>query len=694
MAKLKRVRGSGTPTYDELEERVRALERKLAKAVQSPRTETSETDERWKVEKLVQLMLDNVPDLIWAKDVKGRYLFANKQICDKLLKCDSGEEAIGRTDLFFSGRERAHGHDHTFGEICLDSDKVVRESGKPGNFLEYGKIRGRNLVLDVYKSPILDSNGASVGTVGCARDVTREKETEEALLHATSQFRQMASEMDNIAVQGYDEQRRVTFWNAASEKLYGYSREEALGKKLEDLIIPDGMKAEVIRAVSRWHEHGEKIPSSELILKHKSGDDVFVFSSHTLHNTSRGKEMFCIDINLMPMKKAEEEKRRLAVQLEKAQRLEAIGTLAGGIAHDFNNILSAIIGYSEIAKRELSSDSVLHEELGAILQASDRAARLVKQILTFSRKVGYEKKAIRVRPIVEEAMIMMRSSLPSTIQIRVDLECDNDIIQADPTMIHQVIVNLCTNALQAMKNRKGELKVALYTEETEENAIKGGWEIKRGHYLVLRVEDNGHGMDESVLAQIYEPYFTTKDREEGTGLGLATVHGIVVDCKGFIRVSSTVGEGTVFHVYFPILEQQEPEDFSEDEDTSLPTGTERILLVDDEIALCNVGRIMLSGLGYTVTSTTSSLEALDMILNDPDRFDLVISDLTMPEFTGSELARAIFDLKPDMPFILYSGYSASLTEEEACAIGIRRIISKPLRLKALAENVRNSLDGR
>ena len=693
MGTLEKKTGSGTLTYEELEQKVRDLEAELSGKRKTPGDRTNTKDKLQKCEKLMQQMLDTIPDLIWAKDSQGRYLFANQQICDKLLMCNSGNEAIGRTDLYFARRERAHGHEHTFGEVCSDSDKIVRESGKPGNFLEYGKIRGKNLVLDVHKSPILDDDGTVIGTIGCGRDVTKEKETERALLNASSQFLQMASEMENIAVQGYDQNREVTFWNGASEKLYGYSREEALGRKLEDLIIPESMKEDVIAAIARWHEYGEKIPSSELILKHKSGDDVVVFSSHTLHDTANGKEMFCIDIDLMPVKRAEEEKRKLAVQLEKAQRLEAIGTLAGGIAHDFNNILSAIMGYSEIAKKELPADSVLHDDLDAILQASDRAANLVRQILTFSRRREHEKKAIRVRPVVEEAMKMMRSSMPSTIEIVADLDAESDVIRAEPTMIHQVVVNLCTNALQAMKNQKGVLAVGLSNEEMKEDSIKSVWEVKRGPYIVLSVEDNGHGMDETVMAQMFEPYFTTKAREEGTGLGLATVHGIVTDCKGFIQVQSTVGEGTVFRVYLPIMEE-EPDPSKAAGADSLPTGNEHILLVDDEIALCNVGTILLSGLGYQVTATTSSHDALDMIKREKDRFDLVISDQTMPVLTGIELARAILELNPDMPIMLYSGYSTSITEDDARRIGIRRVISKPLRRKMLAENVRNVLDGR
>lgn len=680
-------------TNEELKARILQLEEELV-TLRSEGTKKQQLSADQPYSSLMRLMIDNAPDLIWAKDLSDRYLFANQAICQKLLKCSHMAEAAGRTDIYFAEKERAAGHDHTFGEICVDSDAVVKKSRRPGRFREYGLVRGEQLVLDVHKAPVFDDDGKLLGTVGCGRDITNEDKVEAELARASTAIRNMVEDVEPIAVQGYDEHRRVTLWNKASERLYGYTAEEAMGQKLEDLIIPEGMVPTVISLHHRWLRFGEQIPAGKLVLRHKDGSDVHVYSSHTLQETQNGKEMFCLDIDLSAVKKAEEEKTRLLEQLEKAHRLEAIGNLAGGITHDFNNILTAITGYAEIAKSDLDPAHPAVESIDQLLLASNRATELVKQILTFSRSNQTEIRPVRIDLIAKEAMEMMRSSLPATIDIQLNFAAGLGMVLADPIRIHRVIVNLCTNAFHAMRNQRGTLEVGLKSCTISSKMIPEGWSAEPGEYVRLAVGDDGMGMDSTTINQVFEPYFTTKERGEGTGLGLAMVHGIVSGCNGFIEVKSQKGAGTLFHLFFPVVDQKDLSEVDKPSSITLPTGDERILLVDDESTVCDVTASILTRLGYRVTAITDSAEAFEMFYSNPYDFDLVISDQTMPNLTGIELAFSVLKIRPELPFILCTGYSSALSVDEAMKIGVDLFLEKPILRRTLAESVRTVLDNR
>lgn len=273
--------------------------------------------EQPQINELKDQILNKIPDLIWAKDMQDRFLFVNETMCNTLLLCDSPTDAVGKTDIYFAQRERAFGFEHTFGEVCIDSDEVVKKTRKPGRFFEFGLVRGRNVILDVHKSPLFDANGKMIGTVGRARNVSQEKEAENRHENIGKIVRTIADDLDSIAIQGYNENREVVLWNHASELLYGYSKSEALGRKLEDLIIPEDSKEAVIERIDRWLTHNERIPSSELILRNKHGEDVHVFSTHTMQATINGKEMYCIDIDLSSLCNAQ----------QKVNRLEAVGRM-------------------------------------------------------------------------------------------------------------------------------------------------------------------------------------------------------------------------------------------------------------------------------------------------------------------------------------------------------------------------------
>jgi len=423
---------------------------------------------------------------------------------------------------------------------------------------------------------------------------------------------------------------------------------------------------------------------SGTIIHEKLGKIFHVSSSPILDENGELQHLIHIARDITAQKKMEE-------NLLQAQKMEAIGTMAGGIAHDFNNILSAILGYSELAKRQLPPGTAAHNDIDQVIKSGQRASALVQQILDFSHKKEQHLQPLQPHLIVQEALQMLRATLPTTVEIQTDIDPACGTILADSTKLHQVILNLCTNAFQALKDEKGTLRVTLSRQEraTEDLPEDSG---SLGPFIVLSVSDTGQGMDRKTAAHIFEPYFTTKEMGKGTGLGLAVVHGIIKGYKGFIEVESEPGHGCTFHVSIPALE----EDTSTPEETkqqgALPIGTERILVVDDDPLLVRINQRILEDFGYTVTGTTDSREALEKVRAEPQQFDLIITDQTMPGLSGSELAKAVLEIVPLMPIILCTGHSAVTSAEDALAIGIKRYLSKPIQGDELVKTVRMVLD--
>ena len=385
------------------------------------------------------------------------------------------------------------------------------------------------------------------------------------------------------------------------------------------------------------------------------------------------------------------DRKRFETQLKQAQKMEAIGTLAGGIAHDFNNILSAIMGFTEMVDVDLPEGSRSKEDLGEVLHACKRARDLVKQILTFSRQSHSEMRPLRVDLIVNEALRMIRSSTPTSIEIRQNIHSDVPFVFADPTQVHQIMMNLCTNAIHAIEDEHGSISASLDSIRVDEFGTEKAEEPQPGEYVRLVVSDTGKGMSREVQERIFEPYFTTKSAGEGTGLGLSVVYGIIKESGGAITVESEVGKGTTFSVFFPAAERRESVPMT-NQQSRLPWGKERVLFIDDEPSIANLGRKSLERFGYDVTIRQSSLEALELFRNDPERFDLVVTDMTMPQMTGDELTKEILSIRPDIPIVLCTGYSNRISDEKAKEIGISAFVMKPLTQHELANTVRRVLD--
>ena len=389
-------------------------------------------------------------------------------------------------------------------------------------------------------------------------------------------------------------------------------------------------------------------------------------------------------------KRLEADKLQLEIKLHQAYKLEAIGTLAGGIAHDFNNILGAILGYTTLAKDEAPPGTQLEKDLDSVLIAAQRAKDLIKQILIFSRQSNVELIPLKIQHLVKEALKMLRSSIPATIEIKEDIDSYCGTVMADPTQVHQILINLCTNAYHAMEEKGGVISVILKTTAIELKSTTDPHQIEAGNYAELVVSDTGPGISPDILSKIFDPYFTTKETGKGTGMGLSIVHGIITGYGGKITVDSQPGQGASFHVFFPLVQQETEPDIKEVGD--IPKGNERILFVDDEEMLADMGKNMLERIGYEVTVRKSSLEALQKFQNQPDQFDLVITDLTMPGMTGYELARRILQIRPNIPIILCTGYSATISEEQAKAIGVKEFALKPLVRNDIARIIRKALD--
>lgn len=385
------------------------------------------------------------------------------------------------------------------------------------------------------------------------------------------------------------------------------------------------------------------------------------------------------------------ERKKNEKRLQQAHEMEAIGTLAGGIAHDFNNILSSILGYTELALLDIDEDSGLNEKLQEVYKAGSRARELVGQILTFARQTENEVKSIEVDSIVKEVLQFIRSSIPRTIEIKQDTRSDA-VITANATQLHQIMMNLCTNAAQAMENMDGILAVTTQNIIVNDADTIDGLELKEGPYVEIVISDTGTGIAPEMLETIFEPYFTTKPPGEGTGMGLAVVHGIVENYGGKIKVDSETGKGTAFKVYLPRIQKERLNRPRQTE--KIPSGTDRILFVDDEASMARVGRDVCEFLGYSVTIQTDGLKALELFHANPHRFDIVITDITMPKMTGDKLAMELMKIRSDIPIVLCTGYKYSnkILEGLLGSSGIKAVIHKPLSILELAKTIRKVID--
>jgi signal transduction histidine kinase/ActR/RegA family two-component response regulator len=465
------------------------------------------------------------------------------------------------------------------------------------------------------------------------------------------------------------------------------------------LCVPVQVGGRVLGTLQVYRERDYLFGQDDLTLATSLADQAAItmenarlFQEVQDHATQLAEANTALQSEMAERQRAEAARQHLEVQLHQVQKMEALGTLAGGIAHDFNNILAVILGYAELSLCDLVPGSNEWHNLQQILIASGRAKHLVKQILAFSRQSEQQRQPVYVHLILEETLTLLRASLPSTIELRQSLATHTGMMLADPVQLQQVVMNLCTNAEHAMRPKGGQLDICLDSVDIDATMATTLPDLMPGTHIRLTVRDTGHGMMPEVLERICEPFFTTKGPGEGTGMGLAVVHGIVASYAGAITVASTPGQGTTFAIYFPRL--PDIVEVTDGTEEILPKGEGHILFVDDETALANLAQAMLTRLGYDTEVYTSSRAALAAFQAAPQRFDLVITDQTMPYMTGEALTLACRHIRPDIPIILCTGFSHVMTIEKAGLLGVDAFLMKPLVIHDLGLAIQRVLASR
>jgi len=618
-------------------------------------------------------ILESVGEGVVTVDAGGIITYVNKAWAD-MHGMVRGELCGKHVSIFHT--------DLQFKHDVFPYNEIVARKGK--NSGEIGHRRADGTEFPTYMTTTLqrDNTGRPVGFISVAADLSEQKKVEDALRTSEIKFRHLFNlSPEPIAVS--DLTGKILDVNEKYCEFIGYSRYQVIGKTALEVGFPSEQWQQIINTLTR---NGELTGFEVSLAKPDQGQHYLLMFAKLIEIKS--------EFYILSVLHDVTEQRHLEDRLRESQKHEAIGTLAGGIAHDFNNILSAILGYVELSLLKTDRSSKVFNYLDQVLKATNRARDLVRQILSVSRQSEQRRKPVGVQPIIKDVLKLMRASLPSSVEIREEIDRHGGPILADPGQIHQILMNLCTNAGQSMNDTGGVMTVKLETVKVGPSELASPVDMTHGAYALITVSDTGHGMTAEVQKRIFDPYFTTKVKGMGTGLGLAVVQGIVKKHGGMITFSSRPGGGTCFSVYLPMIQRVDLPGMPESPivEPALPGGDECILLVDDEESITDTGRQMLEHLGYQVVTTSSSLVALSLFRDDPTRYDLVITDMTMPEMTGDELASRLMRIRPDIPVILCTGYNSRIDEESAKALGIRAFVFKPVKLKSLARTVREVLE--
>jgi PAS domain S-box-containing protein len=625
-----------------------------------------------------RLLAENVTDVIWVRDMNLNLTYISPSVKDQ--QGYTVEEAMNKTleEVLTPGSFKFIGEVYTE-ELEIESGSQKGAQRSRTIEVEINCKDSSTIWAEIKMSFLRDNNGKPIGVIGVTRNITERKQAEDALRESEEKFRNLFDLSPQAVALSEATTGKLIDVNNMFCQLTKYSKKEVVGKTTTEVgFYSKDDRAGFIKEL----QTSEEVNGLEMDFKAKDGSTLSAVVFARAIRISGKTYILTILLNVT-------EQKRLESQLQQAQKMESIGTLAGGIAHDFNNILGIILGNTELSLYDVPEWNPARLNLEEIRTASLRAKDVVRQLLSFARKTKLEKKPTNIILIIKESLKLLRSSIPTSIEIRQNIPEDIDTILADPTQINQVLINLCTNADHAMPDG-GVIVVTLKKIELDEDAAVQHPELNPGRYVNLTISDTGHGISHNEIDRIFDPYFTTKEVGKGTGMGLAVVHGIVKGHNGIILVESELGKGTTFSIFFPVVAKEAVVETETDE--KLPTGDERILFVDDEELIVGIGHQMLERLGYKVESTKSPVDALELFRSRPDQFDLVITDMTMPKMTGDKLVKEILKIQPDIPIILCTGFSEKIDEKKARAIGVADYIEKPLDMRDYAMKVRKVLD--
>lgn len=643
--------------------------------------------------RMLRLMCDNVPDMIWAKDLKKRFTFVNKAIAYNLLGAHDTKEPIGKTDMFFAKRER-HSHEenpqwHTFGEICRDSDSVVMQNRKAECFEEYGNVKGHFLFLDVHKAPLFDEDGDMIGTVGSARDVTLAKAIEARFRESEEMFRLLAESapLGVMLFQG----NKLIYANPHFQKITGLPQMDFDLRRLMEIIH----REDHTKLADAWHDgrKGQTGAHYEVRILDKSARIRWVDLAMAAASFHDRPALIVTMMDITVRKETEVEKDRLQQQFIQAQKMESVGRLAGGVAHDFNNILVAVMGNTDLALIKAEKEKPFQEHLKEVQKAANRAASLIRQLLAFARKQTVRPTILDLNETISGMFKMIGRLIGEDIQLAFLPQHKLWKVKIDPSQVDQILANLAVNARDAISGI-GSLTIETANVVLDHRYCSEHAGARPGEYVLLTVKDNGSGMEDNMFRKIFEPFFTTKERGQGTGLGLSTVWGIVKQNDGYIELESELCKGTAFRIYFPRCgdETIQPEAM-ESLLTDPRQGNETLLVVEDDEAILQVCTEILESIGYTVLGAQTPRQAIQIADEHGEEIHLLLSDVVMPEMNGWELSRKISASRKHLKVLFMSGYPANAIARFGVLEEGVQLIHKPFSMEKLASRIRDILDG-